>query len=273
VWAFLDEINACDHLGFLNGVICHHFLDEKALDPNLVVLAACNPYRRHDKENAQAGFSPRDLISNAGDVQRYNLAYRVHPLPEAMLDYVWDFGLLSRHDEQAYIEAMVQEKVQVQVQCFADLLVQSQALVREYHGEASVSLRDASRCISLYEFFLQDLPERTLPGQGKYRKIQVRATLLAFAHCYHSRLATEPQRQSYRNMFAGVLHSYDRSYYRYHEIALRMNFAMKSLFIVGRRIIRHVVYRKWDIANASTRGRAIYLQYMQFCFAMVTLQD
>jgi len=222
VWAFLDEINACDHLGFLNGVICHHLLDGKALDVNLVVLAACNPYRRHDKENSQAGFSPRDLIMNQGsDVQRYNLAYRVHPLPEAMLDYVWDFGVLSRHDEQTYIEAMAQEKSKsLQVPLFADLLVQSQAFVREFHGEASVSLRDASRCISLYEFFLKDLKNRPLTGPGKIRNDEVRATLLAFAHCYHSRLATEQQRQSYRNMFADVLHAHSRFSHRYNEIAL-----------------------------------------------------
>lgn len=98
MWAFLDEINACDHLGFLNGVICHHLMDGVPLDSYLVVLAACNPYRLHDIENSQTGFCPRELM-NPGDVQCYNLAYRVHPLPEAMLDYVWDFGLLSLHDD------------------------------------------------------------------------------------------------------------------------------------------------------------------------------
>lgn len=216
VWAFLDEINACDHLGFLNGVICHHLMEGKALDSNLVVLAACNPYRIHDKENEQTGFSPRELM-NPGDVKNYNLAYRVHPLPEAMLDYVWDFGLLSRHDEQAYIEAMAKEKVKVIVHLFADLLVQSQAFIRECHGEASVSLRDASRCISLFEFFLKDVPKRNLKSRVNiiYRSSRTRAMLLAFSHCYHSRLATEEQRHNYRNIFAAVLKAHDPSSYRY----------------------------------------------------------
>lgn len=213
MWAFLDEINACDHLGFLNGVICHHLLDGKPLDFNLVVLAACNPYRRHDIETSQTGFSPRELM-NPGDVKNYSLAYRVHPLPEAMLDYVWDFGLLSRHDEQAYIEAMAKDKVKHHVHLFADLLVQSQAFTRECHGEASVSLRDASRCITLYQFFVKDVPKRPLP-KGNFRKDRSRATLLAFSHCYHSRLATEEQRKNYRHIFANVLKAHEPGYYRY----------------------------------------------------------
>jgi len=193
--------------------------------------AASNPYRIHDKENSQTGFSPRELM-NPGDVKNYNLAYRVHPLPEAMLDYVWDFGLLSRHDEQAYIEAMAKDKVKTHVHLFADLLVQSQAFVRECHGEASVSLRDASRCISLYEFFLKDVPKRSLP-KGNFRKDRVRAILLAFSHCYHSRLATEQQRQNYRNIFASVLKAHEQSYYRYKKFPQCCNSRVPDLDFCG----------------------------------------
>lgn len=219
MWAFLDEINACDHLGFLNGLICHHLLEGKALHMDLVILAACNPYRLHDIENARTGFSARELM-NPGDSEHFNLAYQVHPLPEAMLDYVWDFGLLSRHDEQAYIEAMVQGiKVKTSGGAFfTDLLVQSQAFIRQCHGEASVSLRDVSRCISLYEWFLQDLQKRPLLKGHKTMTLPVRATLLAFSHCYHSRLATEQEREQYRDIFAGVMKTHEPSNFRYNEI-------------------------------------------------------
>ena len=181
MWAFLDEINACDHLGVLDGLLCHHKMDGKALNLDLALLAACNPYRLHDIESNRVGFSARELMT-PGDTHKFNLAYRVHPLPEAMLDYVWDFGLLSRNDEQSYIAAMMDKvKDLVSPLAFTDLLVQSQAFIRSCHGEASVSLRDVSRCIVLFEWFFKDVKKRPLgSGNSSLQNVLDRATLLAF---------------------------------------------------------------------------------------------
>lgn len=33
--------------------------------------------------------------------------HRVHPLPEALMDYVWDYGSLARGDEEMYIRAIM----------------------------------------------------------------------------------------------------------------------------------------------------------------------
>ncbi len=44
-FAFLDEINTCEHLGLINEMICHHSLQGSPLSPKLLLLAACNPYR------------------------------------------------------------------------------------------------------------------------------------------------------------------------------------------------------------------------------------
>jgi len=187
----------------LDGVLLHH---------DLVLLAACNPYRLHDKESNHIGFSAQELL-NPSNTQHFNLAYRVHPLPEAMLDYVWDFGLLSQDDEKAYISAMVQELKEppVHLGAFTDLLVQSQDFLRQCHGEASVSLRDVSRCISLYCWFLENLKLRPLSTQ---KIVAIRATILAFSHCYHSRLATGHERQQYRDLFAAVVRTSNPHIYK-----------------------------------------------------------
>jgi hypothetical protein len=34
---------------------------------------------------------------------------RVHPLPEALIDYVWDYGALGNKEELMYIQAMVED--------------------------------------------------------------------------------------------------------------------------------------------------------------------
>ncbi|KAF0498185.1 e3 ubiquitin-protein ligase [Gigaspora margarita] len=60
---------------------------------------ACNPYRKRVKAQSQAGIKTR--------VRRYeeqsNLVYQVKPLPDQILDYVWDYGVLIPNDEKKYI--------------------------------------------------------------------------------------------------------------------------------------------------------------------------
>ena len=52
VWVFFDEINTCDYLGLINDIGCHRILLGKELPPNLVFMAACNPYCLEDPPEA-----------------------------------------------------------------------------------------------------------------------------------------------------------------------------------------------------------------------------
>jgi hypothetical protein len=145
-----------------------------------------------------------------------NLVYSVKPLPEAMIVHVFDFGLLSTLDERAYLTAMVKETTPNLISFipFVELLIHSQAMLRLFHGEASVSLRDASRCISLFKWFCIDVEGRLMVktsdtkvttkaiSQGNKAR---RAALLAFSHCYYYRLDSENERLKYRTMYANVM--------------------------------------------------------------------
>ena len=74
---------------------------------------------------------------NTEDPMR-QLVYRVHPLPEAMLDYVWDYGRLSDADEVSYIENMLAGGLLPMLA--ARLVVASQRFVRQNEEDCSVSL-------------------------------------------------------------------------------------------------------------------------------------
>lgn len=193
----LDEINACNHLGFLVGVICHHLVDGKPLHCNLKIVAACNPYRKHEFKRQRAGLSTREMLKSR-NLEYLEKAYTVHPLPEALVENVQDFGILNVKDEQAYIEAIVLRftKLKFAPFPFTKLLVMSQAFVRGKCGEASVSLRDARRCVDLFNYFSEDLEGRpqSLPTECRAK----RAALLSFAHCYYYRLASDEERAEYK---------------------------------------------------------------------------
>lgn len=196
VWAFLDEINTSQHLGLLNGLLCHKLIDGRLLHPNLTVLAACNPYRVKDVAD-EVGLSLSKPGNVNGTSRKQKLAYIVHPLPEAMLDFVWDYGILSDNDERAYITAMLGPRSSDIV----DLLASSQQFIRIHLGTASVSLRDVQRWICLYDWFLEDLKRRNLLKKHcRSDNVEGTAKIMACSLCYHSRFSNKNLRKLYRKM-------------------------------------------------------------------------
>lgn len=207
VWVFLDEINTCEYLGTINEIICHRSINGKQLSPNLVFIAACNPYRlRPAGSISTAGLSGKTVTDEYS-----RLVYRVHPLPETMIDYVWDYGSLSEDDERAYICRMVERITGNPSDLLVDLLCTSQENIRQVDGSPHcVSLRDAHRCLVLVKWFKETLNQRSaLPclkfeGSSKYLKVarsfsnRERSFVLALAHCYQSRLPTAVSRKEYR---------------------------------------------------------------------------
>ena len=214
IWIFLDEINTCDHLGLISNIMCHHSLLGRPLSKNLVFLAACNPYKERPREHIKtAGLKGKNITDEYS-----KLVYRVHPLPEAMIDYVWDYGSLSPEDERAYIQRMVRvlpDKYQAMV---VDSLVESQKFIRNAEKNPfCVSLRDVHRCICLISWFekMKEKPQKknisikkvkcpehlqeyhTMSERYNKRPI-IKSIVLALAHCYLSRLPTPELREKYR---------------------------------------------------------------------------
>ena len=211
VWIFLDEINTCSHLGTIKEIICHHTLRGDPLPSNLVFIAACNPYRLRPSESVfTTGLTDR---SSTDEFSR--LVYRVHPLPETMIDYVWDYGSVRPDDEKRYIARMVDGIFENRHRkLLADLLFASQEFIRhELKSPFFVSLRDVRRCIVLMNWFQKTLPKRNdhspdkveahiqrFYQQARVVSTEVRAMVLALAHCYQSRLQETQTRKEFSKL-------------------------------------------------------------------------
>lgn len=102
VWGFLDEINTCEHLGVITDLLCHRTFDGEPLDPNIKLMACANPYEKRRKLERTAGLGSKFKFDKFA-----GLTYRVHPLPESMMDYVWDYGALRTVDETKYIQTIM----------------------------------------------------------------------------------------------------------------------------------------------------------------------
>ncbi|KAF0550871.1 e3 ubiquitin-protein ligase [Gigaspora margarita] len=156
LWLFFDEINTCNHIGLLANIIAHRTFNGKLLHHNIRLFSACNPYRRRIKEQSQDRLKTK--------VKRYeelsSLVYEVKPLPDQILDYIWDYGILLPNYEKRYIQSMVQTRFGEVPDLFIELLFSSQQFIRSIEEKYSVSLRDVKRAIKLVDFFNESLRSR-----------------------------------------------------------------------------------------------------------------
>ncbi|CAG8435114.1 11795_t:CDS:10, partial [Scutellospora calospora] len=214
IWLFFDEINTCNHIGLLANLIVHRTLQGKLVHPNIRLFAACNPYRKRTRAQSQTGLKNK--------VKRYeesNLVYQVKPLPDQILDYVWDYGVLLPSDEKKYIQIMVESQLGERHELFTELLFASQQFIRSIEEDYSVSLRDIKRAIKLVLFFnksLQDRPRSAkdanrYPNPNSRIGLLIRCYILALGLCYQCRIYDQESRREYRQEMIKVFQKFNET--------------------------------------------------------------
>jgi hypothetical protein len=201
VFVFLDEFNACDHVGLIRNIIVDRVVSGEALPSNLKVLGALNPYRK--RPEVEGKIMPGLVFTmhqDDTDVMS-QLVYRVNPVPDTLFEHVFDFGQLESHTEGDYIVSMVKMSPfagasKSQDQLVADLIRASQSYIRKVEGDSSAaSLRDVRRCLRLTEWFL----DHVVGGSTKGKKISPMgiALTLGLAFTYWYRLSSSQARTEY----------------------------------------------------------------------------
>ncbi len=106
---FLDEMNACPHTALMEEVIVKKTLNNRPIDPRVLVLAAANPYRirKGRAEGSSGGKSGFVYSGSKSAFKDEDLVYNVHAIPTSLHEYVFDFGALSPKQEKKYVQAMV----------------------------------------------------------------------------------------------------------------------------------------------------------------------
>ena len=200
LWVFLDEINTCKSMGLISELMCKHTYQGKRLPPNIVFIAACNPYRQGTmkKDGLNVELAQKELNylnkNERNKVERASnssLVYTVNPLPHSLLNFVFNFGSLEKEDEEKYIVKMINDPIlNIYSKCkkneenniniteeekeinkkdidfkslhnlAKDLIVKAQNFIREKNGIASVSLREIRRFNIFFEFFFDYLKKK-----------------------------------------------------------------------------------------------------------------
>jgi E3 ubiquitin-protein ligase RNF213 len=153
LWVFFDEFNTSEDLGIICEILTDRKLLGESLPDNMIFLAACNPYKLRSiklfEENV--GLKRSDARNR---IAQNMLLYTVHPLPENVVEYVWDFGSLTENDYRRYIKEMVTKANVKEVKMVTDMILAANNYFKINEDSSSVSLRDVSRFIILYKWFV-----------------------------------------------------------------------------------------------------------------------
>ncbi|CAE8651944.1 unnamed protein product [Polarella glacialis] len=241
VLVFFDEINAANCMALFKTIIIDRMYGNNQIPANVRIISCCNPYRLRknaDMEEVALVFqhaAGNQAASGISDPMK-RLVYRVHPLPESLIDIVSDFGGLTEKSEEIYINAILRKELprlddqpdaaaaaagtdlsdyDVFVGALVELLCQSQCFVREVNsGERSVvSMRDIARAARVFKWFLTYYSKLRGVASPAVRddkdgamkinaSVEMRphlrsAVILTLGYCYHSRLNRD-QRWGYR---------------------------------------------------------------------------
>jgi len=126
-------------------------MNGQRIPDNIVFIAACNPYKIR-KSNSEVGLIKQRVATR--------LVYRVHPLPDALIDYVWDYGSLTEHEERLYIGNILSHLSGDILKIVIDLVCKSQIFIRAAEDKYAVSLRDVTRFKILHEWFYKTLMQK-----------------------------------------------------------------------------------------------------------------
>ena len=186
-------------------------------------LAAANPYRLRERNNNEGIIHPS---------AKTLLSHMVNPIPENILDYVWDYGVLEQSVEKTYIWGMVESKrvfhdpelKRIFVECIS--IGQRTMRTIEEGDNSSVSLRDLQRTMKICKFFQKFLKDRVAPSEDiltqlgnfsywKYEKNPLendlersaRSIILTLAICYLFRLCNKENKEMLIEKFINVINA------------------------------------------------------------------
>ena len=133
-------------------IFVNHSLNGKQINQRIRFIGSCLPLRKkEDKEY--------DIKLNLEE----EMAYRVNPVPNSMLNYVIYFTNLDDYNIKNYIENIIDEEFpegenddsdnSFLRKVAIDSIYDSHKFIKERNGSSSVSLRDIQRFRIVYKFF------------------------------------------------------------------------------------------------------------------------
>ena len=219
LWIFFDEFNTTPCITFLCQIICENRYKNIKLPSNIVVTAACNPYRtKKVSETEEIGIKKQSRMYK----KTSKLVHNVKRLPSNAVEYIWNFGVLTTDTFCSYINSMLRPLCFVLIKkldSFVTLLEYAHAYFTEKVDKSSISLRDVARFIDIYSWFQKiriyegyKAIKQSVNGK-RLERIKaisdlddtIQCIILAFIHCFYLRISSKTERDDFLGPVSQIL--------------------------------------------------------------------
>ena len=197
IWLFFDEINTCKSMGILSEIFCKHSFNGNDLDKNILLIGACNPYRKSLKARIECGLEYNEDKNNRSN----ELVYLVNPLPFNLMNFIFYFRNINEEHEKSYIASILSNNKflnsdkDIKEKCI-NLIFFSHKFIRDNGDVSSVSLREITRFSLLVDFYKEYYNNKNEYFKEKKnnneindeKKIILKCIVLGIYICYYIRL-------------------------------------------------------------------------------------
>ncbi|KAL6632242.1 hypothetical protein U3516DRAFT_808176 [Neocallimastix sp. 'constans'] len=163
IWIFFDEINTCRSLGLIAEIMLKHTCKGERIKENIKFIGACNPYRLNTQKDPLIGLHNKERYSPR------ELAYKVYPLPNCLVNYIFNFGTPEDTDIKKYIENMVSrtfedlnvtkhENISSSIwRRSVNTIFAAHIFIRDTFDISAISLREMKKWKILFKWFIDFL--------------------------------------------------------------------------------------------------------------------
>ena len=203
IWIFFDDINTCNYLNIITEIFTNRTFFGEKLNENIRIMGACNPYRKNRIVD--------DYFHNNDDEK--NLIYPVYPLPQSLLCYVFNFGMINKEEEEKYIYYMIESLFTKDEEKLHKLtktaIFECHIFLRNLFDYSVASLRDVNIFIKIADFFQKYylIKEEFINNQNKEDKkllYKIKSIICSIYLCYYFRLNLE-ERQNFESRIRSIL--------------------------------------------------------------------
>jgi len=189
IWILFDEMNTSQSLSLLTEIFINRTYNGEKINENIRLIGTCTPYRKRKVDS-------ETLEIYRGNNNENELVYLVQLLPQSLLYFVFNFGLIGEEDERQYIFRMIEDlfsKEEIKLhEITSDAISECHKFLRKRFDPSIVSLIDISRFYKLVKFFQKyfcikdEYLNKDIKGKEKLYKIK--SIICSIYICYFIRL-------------------------------------------------------------------------------------
>ena len=195
IWVLFKEINTSLSLCSLNEIFINRTFNGEKLSEKIRLIGTYNPckIKKSLTEKCYLKRDDDDVIDN-------ELVYLVHPLPQSLLYYVFNFGLIKEEDEKQYIYNIIEKlftKDEKDLhEITRDAIFECHKFLREIFDPSIISLREIKRFSKCVEFFQKyysiiNENESKIQNSEDVKLYKIKGIICSIYLCYYIRLSNK----------------------------------------------------------------------------------